>query len=235
MLLNVDKTNYILFRRISTKYNDEYNLSINNTILERKRSVVLLGLHLDEFLNWDTHFKHVKNKLISANYVLSKLKHSLSKHHLKMIYHAIFQSHINYGCMLWFNTKKSNLNYISKLQMKAVKHINHGKTTTLAKENLLSVNDLNKLSLLNFMHRISSNSISENIKCLFTLNNEVHSYSTRQANAPHIPKYNYQQTINSFIHQAPMNWITLPHELKTLAPSTFKRRIKKYLSNNRYI
>ena len=149
-----------------------------------------------------------------------------------MIYHAIFQSHLDYGCMLWTNTKKSNLTSITKLQMKALKSINHGKRTSFTAEKILNIENLKYLALHKFMHRIHKKSTSKNIQSFFPLNSTIHNYRTRQSNAPHIQKFKYQQTINSFLHQGPFNWISLPLNTHNLTPASFKNRVKNILLGN---
>ena len=224
--LNINKSNYILFRKRNNKYNDEFNLKINNILLERKNNVFLLGMHLDEYMSWDTHFKHIKSKLNSSLYFLKQLKHTLSTKHLKMIYFALFQSYLQYGCLLWTNTKTTNINTILKLQVKALKCINHGKRTSFQEQQILNINALKSLALCQFMHRISNKNISNTISSLFTLNDTIHTHYTRQSNAPHIFKYKYKQTLDSFLHQGPMKWQTIPANIKSLPPSSFKRKVK---------
>ena len=56
--------------------------------------------------------------------MLSKIRHYVPKTELKSIYHAIFASHLRYGCQIWGleNTKK--VEKIGKLQDKALRIIN---------------------------------------------------------------------------------------------------------------
>ena len=229
LILNTNKTNYILFRRKQNKYNDEYSLKINETVLKRKKSVLLLGMHIDETMTWDTHYNFLKKKLNSALFILKQLKYAISKTHLKMIYHALFESYLNYGCMLWTNTKRSNLSTIQKLQIKALKCMNHGKKTTFDKEKILDIHQLQILSLHKFMYRIHKHTISNNIQSFFTPNSTIHNYKTRQAKNSHIKKFQYQQTINSFLYKGPSSWNKLPREITHLSRTTFNSKVKQLL------
>ena len=57
--------------------------------------------------------------------MVSKIRHYVPKTELKSIYHAIFVSHLRYGCQIWAleNTKKVE-KISSKLQDKALRIIN---------------------------------------------------------------------------------------------------------------
>ena len=199
--------------------------------IHRMKSVVLLGLHIDEFLSWGPHVNLVKNKLNSALYLLNQLKHTLSTTHLKMLYYALFHSHLNYGLLLWSNTKTSNLNYILKLQKKAIKCIYHGRNTSFSDSKILNVYKLRTLSLYKFMYRYSRKQLPTNIHSLFTINSDIHTHNTRQANVPHVSKFRYKQTLNCFLNQGPLEWINLPINIKNLVPSSFKTACKTYLIN----
>ena len=65
------------------------------------QTVKYLGVHLDEHLNWKPQISSIANKLKRANGALSKLRHYVPLKSLLNIYHAIFASHIRYGCQLW--------------------------------------------------------------------------------------------------------------------------------------
>jgi len=55
-------------------------LKINGQTIERigegctQSSFKFVGIHLDEFLSWEPHLKHVRGKLSSANFALSRVK-----------------------------------------------------------------------------------------------------------------------------------------------------------------
>ena len=229
LCLNVSKSNYILFRNKRTKYNDEYNLTIKNKILERKNYAVLLGMHIDEFLSWDQHVKHLTKKLNSALYVLNQLKHTLHTKELKMIYHAIFYCHINYGCLLWGNTSKANLKKVNTLHKKALKAMNHGKTASFYEMKLLDVEQMIEFSQCKFMYRLSNNSLPSNLAAFFNLNNQFHHYNTRHGNEPHAIKYNYEIMHRSFIFQAPIKWRNLSLDIKTASTFSINKKLKKFL------
>ena len=54
--------------------------------------------------------------------MLSKVRHYVKKSVLKNIYHAIFESHLRYGCQIWFlSSSKFIKDKLEKLQKKALR------------------------------------------------------------------------------------------------------------------
>ena len=97
--LNARKTEIILFRPKSrvniTKHLD---FRIRDQRVKRIKEVKYLGLLVDEFLQWRTHFTDLKQKLNQAIDLLSKICHHTSENLLKSIYFSLFNSHLLYSC-----------------------------------------------------------------------------------------------------------------------------------------
>ena len=76
-----------------------------------------MGIRIDEQLKWKDHINEVALKLKRANAVLCRVKEFVSTDTLRSIYYAIFDSHLNYGNLVWGqNTNASN--YSSKKGIK---------------------------------------------------------------------------------------------------------------------
>ena len=99
------------------------NIVIHNIEIERKPFVKFLGITIDDSLKWDKHISNITNKLTSSLYALRCSKNYLTEKAKKTLYHALFQSHINYGLLLWGSSAKTHTNRIWKLQKKAVRII----------------------------------------------------------------------------------------------------------------
>ena len=67
-------------------------------------SVKFLGIHLDPKLSWNVHCNNLANKLCRNIYALRNLADNVSTDVLKMAYHALVQSHISYGIIVWGNS-----------------------------------------------------------------------------------------------------------------------------------
>ena len=68
--------------------------------LKRKLSTIL-GIRIDSKLNWKAHIDDIALELIRAKAILYKVRDFVNAGILKVIYHALFESHIHYACLIW--------------------------------------------------------------------------------------------------------------------------------------
>ena len=74
VLLNEEKSNYIIFSRSKSDFATRLNM--NNINIDRMSVVKVLGVWLQEDLGWDTNTKEICKKAFSRVSVLSKLKYA---------------------------------------------------------------------------------------------------------------------------------------------------------------
>ena len=74
LTLNIDKSNFILFRP-PQKHVKSIKLKINNFPLEEKPSTKYLGVILDKNLSWKQHVAHINSKLQKSIGIISKLRY----------------------------------------------------------------------------------------------------------------------------------------------------------------
>ena len=67
-------------------------LKLNNKQIERVKKILYLGIYMDEDLTWESHIDHIANKISKNNGVLRRLKHTIPKHILKIIYFSLINS-----------------------------------------------------------------------------------------------------------------------------------------------
>ena len=97
---NKTKTELIYFKKPNTGIPIN-NIKINGMKLFPSDSVKYLSIYLDEHLNGSAHVNILLPKLRRNNGMLSKIRHYTSAEQMKSIYHAIFSSHMTYGCQIW--------------------------------------------------------------------------------------------------------------------------------------
>ena len=76
-----------------------------------------LGVYLDENLSGESHCEELIKKLNRANGMLAKARQFVPLNELKNVYHAIFSSHLMYGCQIWTQKLLSVTDKMSILQM----------------------------------------------------------------------------------------------------------------------
>ena len=134
LTLNISKTKYILFRDKKVNIGFEnLELAIENEKIERigngckEESFKFVGVHLDEFLDWNFHAKFVSKKVQGAVFALSKIRNLLPSHIKYTVYNSLFRSFIEYGISAWGKTVNTEIKRICILQKRAVRFIDNAK------------------------------------------------------------------------------------------------------------
>lgn len=112
--LNLNKTNFTLFRHRNKNIN--VNLNIDNVNIERVNEIKFLGVILDHKICWKPHIKYVQGKLARSIAVLGKTRQIFSQRALYILYYALILPHLSYCLEVWGNTLKSNLQTLIKMQ-----------------------------------------------------------------------------------------------------------------------
>ena len=95
-------------------------IKIGNTEIEKINNFKLLGIRIDDKLNYVNHIKHVTKKLSFVSYILSRF-YNLPKAILKKIYYSFGHSLIMYGISIWGSAYKVNLRPLKKVHKNIVK------------------------------------------------------------------------------------------------------------------
>ena len=88
-----------------------------------ENSFKFVGHHLDEFLTWDYHINHIKNKLSRSNYLINSSKNVFPLHIRKQLYNSLFKPHLEFGVLAWGGVKANRLKNIVNLQKKCVRNV----------------------------------------------------------------------------------------------------------------
>ena len=142
MSLNVSKTKYIIFHVPGKRIDPDLTLEIDAnlpdtprnpdliTTVERihskhanheSKAFKLLGIYLDEHLNFNYHTATLTSKLSRACFFINRAKHTLSPKALKTLYTSFFHSHLLYCTNIYTCTSQTNITTIFKQQKKAIR------------------------------------------------------------------------------------------------------------------
>ena len=208
-------------------------------------NIKYLGVYLDSTLSGDQHCKILSNKLKRANGMLSKVRHYVNAGELKAIYHAIFSSHMIYGCQIWGQGKGTHIDKIYKLQDRALRIINFkdfraDPSPLYIQQNVVKLHDYIRLQNCLFVHSYLNDSLPD---CFddyyFKLNSLYFNVQTRNSNLgclfkPSIRTSRYglcsltQKSINCW------NSITksLKKDLSNMSHHTLKKMLTEYFIGN---
>ena len=94
-------------------------ITLNGKRLYETNLVKYLGIKMDKKRNWKAHIDDIALKLIRINAMLYKVRDFVNAGILKAIYHALFESHIHYVCIIW-GQNLCTINHIVTIQEKAL-------------------------------------------------------------------------------------------------------------------
>ena len=101
--LNIAKTEYILVgsRPKINSMDVQPTVKIDTSPIKRVKCAKLLGVEIDENLNWDKHIEYIASKVSSDIGALKKLKEIADRDTLVLVYNALIQPHFDYCCEVW--------------------------------------------------------------------------------------------------------------------------------------
>ena len=211
------------------------DISFNGVLIERVTSTKFLGLHIDEKLNWKIHINHLCKLLSKNTGVIHKLKSVLPQNILFMLYSTLILPYINYGVLAWGKSHKTQLGKLFVVQKRVIRIICNANfrahTNPLFYDNqILKLEDVYYVQLGSLMYNLNSGVLPTALAKLFTRNNQIHNYATRQASAYHLPHARTTFTSNTLVCTGPRFWNSLDSSI-TCAVSifVFKRKLKSYL------
>ena len=124
LALNLKKTTYMVFSR--QKINQNFNLVINNTQIERKSEARFLGIIVDDKLTWKQHIIALKSKMSRYVGIMYKIRNLLPAKALLQIFHSFVQSHLNFCSIVWGFSAKSNIEALFASQKKGLRAVMRG-------------------------------------------------------------------------------------------------------------
>ena len=243
LTLNVKKTKFMMF----TDKNQDIGtntLKIGNQIIEqigsncKDKYFKFVGHVLDDKLCWDGHIEHIAKKLASANFGINCSKNFLPLHIRKTLYYSLFDSHLNFGNLLWGCAKAKHLKKIESLQKRCIRNVSlksyKAHSEPLFKElDILKFSDKLSQCRAIFMHKYRHKKLPSSFAGIFidtTTTDRHNDYNYK--NLPAIRK-----NLENFpLKQIIFNWNFLSLDLKATAdPIEFGISLKRnYLSQYSY-
>ena len=95
-----------------------FKLSINNNLIEETDNVKYLGVYLDNRLSWKIHIDMLTRKLSKVCGAIYKLRHYVPFSTFKLVYYAMFHSHLQYSLINWGKAYKSHYHTLSFFKIK---------------------------------------------------------------------------------------------------------------------
>jgi hypothetical protein len=228
LVVNIDKSQVLHFAQ-SKNLDKSFSINIQGTSISPVNCVKFLGVHIDSLISWDTHISILANKLSSVCYLIRTIRPTVATDILLTLYYGLFYSHVTYSILLW-GSSPSALK-IFKIQKRIIRLIALAGLRTSCRP---LFNDLKILPLPCVYMMYAILFIKGHLKD-FTLNSDVHCYSTRRRYDIHVP---YVRTKKSAMGPSNMGlhlYNKLPNVIKqTKSIVKFKRILKTFFLSKLY-
>ena len=224
MILNTEKTKIMLLStRQKRLHIDESILSLtyDNIDLQITTGDKILGINIDQNLQWNNHFHAVCKKVSSYIWLLSRILSYLSTEYRLLFYKAYIVPHLNYCNIIWGNSSNYNVSRITKLQKRACKIIlGNGYTDFEDAKSVLNVLSFEESLFLNkakIMYKIAKNIIPPYICDLFhrrsdsIMNTTLRSVSDENFVTPRPNLSIFKENLS---YSGPVIWNSIPLEIK---------------------
>ena len=242
MIINPKKTTSMLIGTVQRKATIDTNFNIQlgdqplSSVIEQK----LLGVYIDQYLDWKCQVDHICKNISSRLLLFSKVKKYLDKRCRILFFNAYILPIFDYCCTIWGNCNDEGIQRITKLQKRAARFILDAPILTPSKElfvqlNWLSFQDRVSYNKLILTYKILKNKTPEYLKALCIQSSDMNSRNLRSVTNNNLVMIRPNTNIlkKSFTYSSAILWNKLPVNIKTCSSLiTFKTKCFKHLFEN---
>ena len=241
--LNIDKTNFTIFKSPRHFSPDKVSIKIGNFPINQTCYVKFLGVLLDKNLSWKYHLTELSKKLARTCGMFFKIRHFLPINILICLYNSLFSPFLQYGILVWGLTFETYINSVFLLQRRVIRaisfeHFTAPTTPIFSDLKILKLHDLFKLKMLIFVYESVNKFSPISFHNIFDSVASVHQYGTRQAGKDNIfltQKNTNKYGLRSVHYHGAKCWNDIPVDIKR-SPSVniFRQKLKAFLFQSNY-
>ena len=223
---NDDKCHLLIANEV-----DKY-VMVGNEKIKGSSTVELLGVKIDNKLNFSEHVSKLCKKGNQKLHALARIAKYMSKDKLRIVMKTFIQSQFNYCPLIWMFHNRTLNNKINKLHERALRIVYNNSVNTfqelLDMDNSVTIHHRNLQKLAVEMYKFKNNLSSPLMQDLFTINNNIHDVRNERCwENPKVRTVSYgTETIR---YRGPKVWDNLPKDIKESSSlNEFKENIKKW-------
>ncbi len=171
--LNIDKSNYIIFKnRFGNRNYEDLDISIDDNRISRVFYTKFLGVIVDDCLTWNKHTAHIANLVCKYSGILFRWKSFLNLDVLFTLYNSLVLPHLFFCNIIWADKNNSNLDIIHRKQKRIIRlctnanFLDHTRPL-FARLHTLTIQDLHKLSVATSMFKFKNKLLPCNFSSFF--------------------------------------------------------------------
>ena len=227
--VNTDKFSYIIFgKNVAAE-----NILLNGNIIKPVTDVKILGLSIDNSLNYSKHISNLCQKAGRKIQAIRRLKNVLNEHSKILLFDSFVECYFNYCSVIWHFCSKKDSMKLELLQRKALSMIKndykcHYKDLLVEfGKKPLYITRLHKM--LEYIFRINHDLFPKYLKDL--IEHKIASVDLRSENNICIPKFStFTYGKHSFRYASAFYWGQLPNDIKGCESlECFKRLVCEFV------
>ena len=123
MYINYQKTSCMTLGTKHRLNGSKLDINADNIKIKQVSDQKLLGLHIDENLNWCSHIDHLCKTVSSKISLLRQLSEYVPAHVQRLFYQGYILPLLDYGSVIWGSSSTANIERLTKLQKRAARII----------------------------------------------------------------------------------------------------------------
>ena len=239
LLINATKTEVMIISKRKIKENIQLEIKEEGNIkkLKLQKSIKVLGINIDNELNWDKQVNAVNKKAKYSVYNLSRVNHLLPLKTCLILYNSLVAPHFSYTDTVWGGCSRKNKNKLQRTQNAAVKSMigmskRDSSREALEKAHLLPLEEKRKIHEGVYAKKALCGKLPTAICRQYkqqqsTMNNRSTSRQTLK-----IPKHKTEHYKNSPFYRTVTTWNSIPQDIKdTEISTTFKKKYQAHITS----
>jgi len=210
-------------------------IKIDDVNIVCEKNVKLLGIHIDNELNFDFHISKILKRAGSQLNALGRMSNFLNECTKLQMVKTFIIAHLNYCPAVWHFTSSKSTIKIEKLMCRALRIVFNDKLTdyhSLLEKAGLPTQKIARIRNIAIETYKALNNIGPSYMANLILSKQSN-YNLRSKKLCVVPHARTTRTgLNSFTHFASSMWNTLPNDIKLASDlETFRNNIKSWKGN----
>ena len=222
------KANPDKFHMILSETNQDYHIQAGNLLIGNSHTEKLLGIKIDNKLNFDDHVSDLCTKVSKKIHALSRVSQFMSFNRRRELMNAFITSQFGYCPLVWmFHSRKLN-NRINTLHERVLRVVYRDDVSTfdtlVEKNESFRIHDRNIQTLAIELYKVWYGISPKIMSYVFPIN--MSSRKGEEFSSRNVKSVNYGT--DSLSHLGPKIWNLVPPEWKSLSLSNFTKQIRKW-------
>ena len=225
--MNADKCKLLI-----TNHDNDIHVSIDGNTIDASKSVKLLGIQIDNNLNFNEHVSSICKKVNLKLHALARISKFMDKDKLRVLMKAFIESQFGYCPLIWMHHSRKLNNKINKLHERALRLVYKDHISTfeelLLQDESFTIHHRNLQKLATEMYKIKYNLSPIFMNLIFPISNNPYNMRKYQIFETHNIKSVYKGS-ETIAYRGPIIWNLVPDDIKTSKTlNEFKVKIKTW-------